>query len=149
MNELMQLETMGYRFRMEGGKVRYSLLGDPPPGAQELLHRLDRAQVRAVLEDRARGYTTLCPGEAEVPWEQPTVKAMWRRAFTIYEQHAARLQQEDAVAVFQQAAQECARLYNIGSPLAQELALAVYNTLSREAVQATDRKECSPWSKRN
>lgn len=132
MSDMQQLEAMGYRFRLEGEAVRYSVLGEPPPGAEALLRRLDRAQVRAVLRDRARGYTVLRPEEAEVPWEPVSVKAVWRTAFTIYEQHAARLQQEDAVVVFQDAAQACARLYSIGSPLAQELAMAVYEALSKE-----------------
>lgn len=132
MSDMQQLEAMGYRFRLEGEAVRYSVLGEPPPGAEELLRRLDREQVRAVLRDRARGYTVLRPEEAEVPWEPASIKAVWRTAFTIYEQHTARLQQEDAVVVFQDAAQACARLYSIGSPLAQELAMAVYEALSKE-----------------
>ena len=132
MSDMQQLEAMGYRFRLEGEAVRYSVLGEPPPGAEALLRRLDRAQVRAVLRDRARGYTVLRPEEAEVPWEPASIKAVWRTAFTIYEQHTARLQQEDAVVVFQDAAQACARLYSIGSPLAQELAMAVYEALSKE-----------------
>lgn len=132
MSDMQQLEAMGYRFRLEGEAVRYSVLGEPPPGAEALLRRLDRAQVRAVLRDRARGYTTLRPEEAEVPWEPASIKAVWRTALTIYEQHTARLQQEDAVVVFQDAAQACARLYSIGSPLAQELAMAVYEALSKE-----------------
>ena len=132
MSNMQQLESMGYRFRLEGEAVRYSVLGEPPPGAEALLRRLDRAQVRAVLRDRARGYTVLRPEEAEVPWEPASVKAVWRTAFTIYERHTTRLQaQEDAVAVFQDAAQACARLYNIGSPLAQGLALAVYEALDQ------------------
>ena len=132
MSDMQQLEAMGYRFRLEGEAVRYSVLGEPPPGAEALLRRLDREQVRAVLRDRARGYTVLRPEEAEVPWEPASIKAVWRTAFTIYEQHTARLQQEDAVVVFQDAAQACARLYSIGSPLAQELAMAVYEALSKE-----------------
>ena len=132
MSDMQQLEAMGYRFRLEGEAVRYSVLGEPPPGAEALLRRLDRAQVRAVLRDRARGYPVLRPEEAEVPWEPASVKAVWRTAFTIYERHTTRLQaQEDAVAVFQDAAQACARLYSIGSPLAQELALAVYEALDQ------------------
>ena len=132
MSDMQQLEAMGYRFRLEGEAVRYSVLGEPPPGAEALLRRLDRAQVRAVLRDRARGYTVLRPEEAEVPWEPASVKAVWRMAFTIYEQHTTRLQaQEDAAAVFQDAAQACARLYSIGSPLAKGLALAVYEALDQ------------------
>ena len=138
----MALERMGYRFRMEGDAVTYRLLGEPPPGAEALLRRLDREQVRAVLRDRARGYTVLRPEEAEVPWEPASVKAVWRTAFTIYERHTTRLQaQEDAVAVFQDAAQACARLYNIGSPLAQGLALAVYEALSKEHKAAASVEE--------
>ena len=132
MSDMQQLEAMGYRFRLEGEAVRYSVLGEPPPGAEALLRRLDREQVRAVLRDRARGYTVLRPEEAEVPWEPASIKAVWRTAFTLYEQHTARLQQEDAVVVFQDAAQACARLYSFGSPLAQELAMAVYKALSKE-----------------
>lgn len=132
MSDMQQLEAMGYRFRLEGEAVRYSVLGEPPPGAQDLLRRLDRAQVRAVLRDRQRGYTVLRPEEAEVPWEPVSVKAVWRTAFTIYERHTARLQaQEDAIAVFQDAAQACARLYSIGSPIAKGLALAVYEALDQ------------------
>ena len=132
MSDMQQLEAMGYRFRLEGEAVRYSVLGEPPPGAEALLRRLDRAQVRAVLRDRARGYTVLRPEEAEVPWEPASIKAVWRTAFTIYERHTTRLHaQEDAVAVLQDAAQACARLYHIGSPLAQELALAVYEALDQ------------------
>ena len=141
MSDMQQLEAMGYRFRLEGEAVRYSVLGEPPPGAEALLRRLDRAQVRAVLRDRARGYTVLRPEEAEVPWEPASVKAVWRTAFTIYEQHTARLQQEDAVVVFQDAAQACARLYSIGSPLAQELAMAVYEALSKEYKAAASVEE--------
>lgn len=141
MSDMQQLEAMGYRFRLEGEAVRYSVLGEPPPGAEELLRRLDREQVRAVLRDRARGYTVLRPEEAEEPWEPASIKAVWRTAFTIYEQHTARLQQEDAVAVFQDAAQACARLYNIGSPLAQGLALAVYEALSKEHKDAASVEE--------
>ena len=69
MSELMELERMGYRFRMEGDAVTYRLLGEPPPGAEALLRRLDREQVRAVLRDRARGYTVVKPREVVVPWE--------------------------------------------------------------------------------
>ena len=132
MSDMQQLEAMGYRFRLEGEAVRYSVLGDPPPGAEALLRRLDRAQVRAVLRDRARGYTVLRPEEAEVPWEPASITAVWRTAFTIYERHTARLQaQEDAIVVFQDAAQACARLYSIGSPIAKGLALAVYEALDQ------------------
>lgn len=142
MSDMQQLEAMGYRFRLEGEAVRYSVLGEPPPGAEALLRRLDRAQVRTVLRDRQRGYTVLRPEEAEVPWEPASIKAVWRMAFTIHEQHTARLQaQEDAVAVFQDAAQACARLYNIGSPLAQGLALAVYEALSKEHKDAASVEE--------
>lgn len=69
MSELMELERMGYRFRLEGEAVTYRLLGEPPPGAEALLRRLDREQVRAVLRDRARGYTVVKPREVVVPWE--------------------------------------------------------------------------------
>lgn len=69
MSELMELERMGYRFRMEGEAVTYRLLGEPPPGAEALLRRLDREQVRAVLRDRAQGYTVVKPREVVVPWE--------------------------------------------------------------------------------
>ena len=33
MSDMQQLEAMGYRFRLEGEAVRYSVLGEPPPGA--------------------------------------------------------------------------------------------------------------------
>ena len=70
MSDMQQLEAMGYRFRLEGEAVRYSVLGEPPPGAEALLRRLDRAQVRDVLRDRQRGYPVVKPREVVVPWAE-------------------------------------------------------------------------------
>ncbi|MBQ8313256.1 MAG: hypothetical protein IJX84_08650 [Clostridia bacterium] len=68
MTEFEQLEAMGYRFRLEGEQIRYRIVGTPPPHAAELFARLDRAQVRHILEARAAGYTVVKPDVLVVPW---------------------------------------------------------------------------------
>lgn len=68
MNELLALEAMGYRFRLDGDRVRYRVVGTPPDAATALLARLDKQQVRQILHAREQGYTTLRPQEIVVSW---------------------------------------------------------------------------------
>lgn len=68
MKELEQLETMGYRFYLDGGKVRYVAVA-PPPEAAGLLQRLDREKVRTLLMMREAGIKPLEPETLMVPWE--------------------------------------------------------------------------------
>lgn len=68
MTEFEQLEAMGYRFRLEGEQIRYRIVGTPPPHAAELFARLDREQVRHILEARAAGYSVVKPDVLVVPW---------------------------------------------------------------------------------
>ena len=71
MNAMQQLEGMGYRFKLDGDRVRYTLYGgQPPPEADVLLHSLDRNFVRSVLEARAEGYVTVKPQTGRVPREE-------------------------------------------------------------------------------
>lgn len=71
MNTMQQLEGMGYRFKIEGDHVRYTLYGgQPPPEADALLHSLDRDFVRSVLQARAQGCVTVKPQIVRVPWEE-------------------------------------------------------------------------------
>lgn len=70
MNAMQQLEGMGYRFRLDGDHVRYTLYGGcPPPEADALLHSLDKDFVRSVLNARATGCVTIKPQIVRVPWE--------------------------------------------------------------------------------
>lgn len=71
MNALEQLERMGYRFRLEGESVRYSLYGgNPPPEAEALLKSLDKNFARDMLTARAKGYQIVQPDVIRVPWPQ-------------------------------------------------------------------------------
>lgn len=64
----------------------------------------------------------------------------WRMAFKTYDRHrerilAAAAADEPSVAaipVFQEAGQECARIYNVGGSIAHEMAMAVYEALNRD-----------------
>ncbi len=70
-NAMQQLESMGYRFTLDGDQVRYALYGgQPPPEAQTLLHSLDRDFVRGILKARQAGYTVVKPQIVRVPWEE-------------------------------------------------------------------------------
>ena len=59
MTVIMELEQMGYRFRLDGGKVLMRRYGsaEPPERAKELISRLDREEVRRTLQDRAEGFS--------------------------------------------------------------------------------------------
>lgn len=59
MNAMMELEQMGYRFRLDGNRVLMRKYGsaETPERAKELLSRLDREEVRRILQDRAAGFT--------------------------------------------------------------------------------------------
>lgn len=64
----------------------------------------------------------------------------WRMAFKTYDRQRERIQvaaaadepSEAAIPVFQEAGQECARIYNVGGNIAQEMAMAVYEALNRD-----------------
>lgn len=71
MNAMQQLEGMGYRFKLDGERVRYTLYGtQPPQEAEELLRSLDRDFVKSVLQAREKGYTTIKPQIVHAPWEE-------------------------------------------------------------------------------
>lgn len=62
MNAMQELESMGYRFHLDGDRVRYELYGgQAPAGAAELLEKLDREFVHSVLMARKAGYTVVKP----------------------------------------------------------------------------------------
>lgn len=68
MNAMQELENMGFRFRMDGDRIRYELYGgQAPPRAAELLATLDRAFVCSVLMARKAGYTVVKPQIVHVP----------------------------------------------------------------------------------
>lgn len=62
----------------------------------------------------------------------------WRMAYRTYTRHrkrilaAASLPPEDAIPLFQAAAQDCSAIYNIGGSMARKLALAVCEALEEE-----------------
>lgn len=64
----------------------------------------------------------------------------WRMAFKTYDRHKGRIQaaaaadepSDAAIPVFQEAGQECARIFNVGGNIAQEMAMAVYEALNRD-----------------
>lgn len=71
MNAMQQLEGMGYRFKLDGDRIRYTLYGGrPPPEAESLLQSLDKELVRSVLQARAMGCVTVKPQIVRVPWEE-------------------------------------------------------------------------------
>lgn len=62
MNAMQELESMGYRFTLDGDRVRYELYGgEAPARAAELLAELDRNVVYSVLMARKMGYTVVKP----------------------------------------------------------------------------------------
>ena len=68
MNAMQELEGMGYRFHLDGERVRYELYGGQAPArAAELLAALDREFVRSVLMARKAGYTVVKPQIVHVP----------------------------------------------------------------------------------
>lgn len=59
MNPVIELERMGYRFKLEGDHVvvrRYSA-AEPPERAKKLLEELNKEQVKQVLIDRQNGFS--------------------------------------------------------------------------------------------
>ena len=55
--DVLALERMGFRFRIDGGRVTRRCYGRPPPEAADLLARVTKADVIQFLEDRAAGFT--------------------------------------------------------------------------------------------
>ena len=72
--DVLALEGMGFRFRMDGDRVTRRCYGTPPPEAAAVLARVTREDVRRVLTDRAAGFTTVC-AEALVVRYAPLVRA--------------------------------------------------------------------------
>ena len=69
LNALQQLESIGYRFKLEGDHVRYTLYGgQPPPEADALLRSLDREKVRTLLIAQGMGLHPMEPETLVVPW---------------------------------------------------------------------------------
>ena len=64
MTAMYELEQMGYRFRLDGGKVLMRKYGsaEPPERAKELIASLDREQVRNALKDRVAGFSAAPAG---------------------------------------------------------------------------------------
>lgn len=81
----------------------------------------------AFLERATQLMQPAAPGEA------------WRMAFRTFEKRSQEIERaaaqadpaEAALPVFQAAAQECAAIYNTGSIIAQEIAMAVYEALDK------------------
>ncbi len=64
--DVLALEGMGFRFRLDGGRVTRRCYGTPPPEAAALLARVTREDVLRLLHDRAAGFTPVCaPGWPE------------------------------------------------------------------------------------
>ena len=72
MNDLLELEAMGYRFSLtKDGQVRYQRYGpEPPPRAATLLARLNREHAKQILQDRQKGFITVAPQEICAPWSK-------------------------------------------------------------------------------
>lgn len=72
MNDLLELEAMGYRFSLtKDGQVRYQLYGpEPPSRAATLFARLNRENVKHILQDRQKGFITVAPQEIRAPWSK-------------------------------------------------------------------------------
>lgn len=64
MNPVYELERMGYRFRIDGDKVKMRRYGEgePPEGAKELLAQITAAKVKQILLDRENGFSDVPPG---------------------------------------------------------------------------------------
>lgn len=62
MNPMLELERMGYRFRLEGDRVLAEHFGTPPAEAAALLAGLDREEVKHLLADRAAGFSVAPDG---------------------------------------------------------------------------------------
>ena len=72
MNAVIELERMGYRFKLEGDRVvvrRYSAT-EPPERAKELLAGLTKETVKQVLIDRRNGFTVAPAGNLMVQGQQ-------------------------------------------------------------------------------
>ncbi|MBR3743151.1 MAG: hypothetical protein IKN04_22300 [Clostridia bacterium] len=62
MSKMLELERMGYRFRLEGNRVLAECFGTPPAEAAALLAGLDREEVKLLLDARAAGFSVAPDG---------------------------------------------------------------------------------------
>ena len=107
--------------------------------------------LQALAEGSSTGALALCIqaiGAGDPAFTEKAVQLMkpastgeaWRMAFKTYDRHRERIRavaaadepSEAAIPVFQEAGQECARIYNVGGNIAQEMAMAVYEALNRD-----------------
>ena len=70
MNAVLALERLGYRFKIDGGKVTALHFGIPPTEAASLLAHITREDIQRVLEDRRNGFMDVQPEELTVPIEK-------------------------------------------------------------------------------
>lgn len=133
MTDFERLESMGYRFKLNGDKVIYSIYGGkPPPGGAELMQRLDREEVKRILQDRAAGFKVLHPPELDQGWPpvpdiSQELKAAYRAAFDFHRRHNGAV--DDWEAVCRDMKETAHRGQN--KPFLQALLLAVYEELGR------------------
>lgn len=134
MTDFERLESMGYQFRLDGDRVTYRIYGgDPPPGGETLLQRLDRESVKKILEARAAGYTVGTPQELARGWPpvpdiSQELKAAYRAAFDFHRRHNGPV--KDWERVCQDMKETAIRGQN--KPFLQALLLAVYEELGRK-----------------
>ena len=64
MTTMQKLESLGYRFRLDGERVLMRRYGsrEPPKEAAALIAKLDKEEVRRALQDRAAGYAEASDG---------------------------------------------------------------------------------------
>ena len=84
MSNVIELERMGYRFKLEGDRVvvrRYSAT-EPPERAKALLEGLNKEEVKQVLIDRLNGFSEAPGGSLTVQgrWILPIAKKFFKPA---------------------------------------------------------------------
>lgn len=131
LNAMQQLESMGYRFKLDGDSVRYTLYGgQPPPEAKTLLHSLNRDFVHGILQARHAGYTVVKPQIVRVSWEE-----RYRYLVMI---HAAQLAGElvDVKVTFIRKTREC--IYELMPP---GVDFMKYDVMKGETYGKTERRQ--------
>lgn len=132
MTDFERLEAMGYRFKLNGDKVTYSIYGGkPPPGGAELMQRLDREEVKRILKDRAAGFKALHPPELAQGWPPvadlpPEKKSIFRAAYGFCQRWHN--QPKD----WERICDDMRRTAQGGGQLLQDLLIAVYEEFERE-----------------